>query len=173
MELPPGRVIAAGDPREREENPYNNQAEEFQSGFDHAARTHFPIQQNQLLHQPVRFHQPNKKRLYDHQSYNYDQETVDRANTRWRLINRAFKQTSGRRPPFGFANNVAEMATKDDEEKKAKRVKQVNDSYYAAERDRRMAMMNQFVGQNVPPTGPFRRSFIPHDLAHMLSPNDA
>lgn len=48
---------------------------------------------------------------------------------------------------------------------------QADKSYHDGKRRRTMNIVNQAVARDVPPQGPFQRSFIPQDLWHMLSPN--
>lgn len=157
MEIPPGgRSIPAGDPRANE-NPYY---QDDPWGPRSARQT--PI--NKLRKTPG-FHRP--KRYYP------DTEEPDIPISSVGEWGQAAVRN-------GVPRDRAEPATvlvwnhiKQAKRKEAERQQeQANNSFIETKRRRDMEIINQAVAQQVPARPPFQRSFIPHDLWHMLSPSN-
>jgi hypothetical protein len=140
MELPPGRSIPAGDPREKEKNPYKyrkGDADRIER-WASASRS-LPLDKAERYYGKRDFHDPDAEHALAGLRYPYD---------------------------------IRDDETPDD--LKRRRL-QAKDSFLEAERRRKqqkVEYMQQFVAQNTRPYGPYQRSFIPHDLLHMLSPNN-
>jgi hypothetical protein len=163
MEL--GRSIPAGDPREREPNPYDNQYVEGDV-FDRKGGQRTYPKGKQEGWRAFKFHRPLPENRPTATTYRLP-VNIDR---RRQLINQAARQATGKDLPDNTVHEIDWTAEDYEIEDSNKRNKQINDSFREAKRRRNIGYMNQFVAQNVPAQTPMQRSFIPHDLRHMLSP---
>ena len=168
MELPPGgRSIPAGDPRAND-NPYRPEPwVAIAERRERASRATPLDKMYKIHHRDPRFHRP--KPFY---GTGDDPEIPLSSAGAWgrAAVSEAGKPRDQAETATGLVwDHIRQAKRKEDE-----RIhEQANESFRKTKRARDMQIINQAVAQQVPARPPFQRSFIPHDLWHMLSPNDS
>ena len=143
MELPEGRSIPAGDPRATQPNPYIAHDWYDSRGNGATAIRTEPLSEQAAWQQRKYGGFPPKRFNRHRPVHNREMETYQ-------------------------ANHLYDPDVQEED------VKAVNKSYDDAKRRRTMNIVNAAVARDVsPPRGsPYKRSFIPQDLWHMLSPDE-
>lgn len=164
MELPGGRSIPAGDPREQS-NPYQDHEYHWREEDAQAARTATKDRLKGRLGQP-RFKPHDPSRVYtDHRNMRYS--FVDE----FAELESAMYRKFGREKSEAMSKLILRNEHDENQASQKRSLDSAERSYYDAKRRRNMGLINQAVAQQVPAQPPYTRSFIPQDLWHLLSPD--
>lgn len=163
---PEGRSLPAGDPRATRESPYYED-DPYAYWLAKKERGSRATPVDKLPRRP-RFHRA-KPFYYD--DYAEEPDIPISSVGEW---GRAAASSGQPRDRAEKATSLLWNHVKQAKRKEAERQhEQANNSFRETKRTRDMQIINQAVAQQVPAQPPFQRSFIPHDLWHMLSPNDS